>query len=117
MKNLVVIVLALIATTGSLFAQEQTAEENASKTLEMWTKVLTLDDTQQSSSHALLIDFNKSAEVVQTDESLSEEEKGEKIESLTAELDGKVIEVLTEDQKVIYQEQIVGKRQKMIKLK
>ena len=82
MKNLVVIVLALIATTGSLFAQEQTAEENASKTLEMWTQVLTLDDPQQSSIHALLIDFNKSAEVIQTDENLSEEEKGEKIESL-----------------------------------
>lgn len=106
MKKLISTRIGFFLALSLTFAQQGTAEETAAKaTIELVQK-LNLNDEQKTAVSSILLDQAKAEETVLKDSTSTAAAKGEILNKLQAEVDSKVSQLLTEDQKNIYQKLI-----------
>ncbi|MDF2479023.1 MAG: hypothetical protein K0S24_4506 [Sphingobacterium sp.] len=106
MKKLISTGIGFFLALSLTFAQQGTAEETAAKATTELVQKLNLNDEQKTAVSSILLDQAKAEETVLKDSTATAAAKGEILNKLQAEVDSKVSQLLTEDQKNIYQKLI-----------
>ncbi|MDM1296060.1 hypothetical protein HX021_17360 [Sphingobacterium sp. N143] len=114
MKKLILTTIGYCLVLNLTFAQQATPEEIAIKATTELVQKLNLNDDQKAAVSSILLDQAKAEEEVLNDSSSSSEAKTESLNKLQTEIDGKVSQLLTEDQKSIYQKLIAERPSKAI---
>ncbi|MDF2518913.1 MAG: hypothetical protein K0R59_4209 [Sphingobacterium sp.] len=96
------------------FAQQVTPEETAAKATTELIQKLNLNDEQKTAVSSILLDQAKAEETILKDSSSTAAAKGETLNKLQTEVDTKVSQLLTEDQKTIYQKVIAERPAKAV---
>lgn len=109
MKKLVLMGMSLLFMVGISFGQEQSVQEKAQEKVATLTEKLSLTEDQQAAVHEAVLELITAKEALKADTTLSEDVKAEQIKSFHQTADAKIVEVLTEEQKPLY-EQIVQER-------
>lgn len=102
MKKLFLAVSAVLFSLTLTFAQEVNPEEKAKATVTEWTETLQLTPEQQTQIYTIVLEHKKSKLALKSDTTVAEDAKATQIEALTADLDKKVSEILTDEQKPLY---------------
>jgi len=102
MKKLFLAVSAVLFSLTLTFAQDVNPEEKAKQTVTEWTTQLNLTEEQQATVYNIVLEHKKAKFALKADTTQAEEAKATQIEALNADLDKKVSEVLTDDQKPLY---------------
>ena len=102
MKKLFLAVSAVLFSLTLTFAQDVKPEEKAKQVVTEWTPILSLTEEQQVQVYNVVLEHKKAKLALEADTAQSEEAKGQQKEALTAELDKKVSELLTDEQKPLY---------------
>lgn len=112
MKKAVLMGISILFMFGIAFGQEKSAEQKVQDKVTMLSEKLQLNEEQQTSVRTILIDTHQAKVALKADESLSEESRNGQIKALHQSAQTKILEVLNEDQKVIYQE-MINKKEKI----
>jgi len=108
MKKLILTGIGFFLALSLTFAQQGTPEETAAKATTELVQKLNLNDEQKTVS-TILLDQAKTEQTITKDSSSSAEVKNEALNKLQSEVDTKVSQLLTEDQKALYQK-IIAER-------
>jgi len=114
MKKLILTGIGLCLALSLTFAQQATPEETAAKATTELVQNLTLFDEQKTAVSSILLDQEKAEETILKDSTSTVAAKGENLNKLQTEVDSKVSQLLTEDQKTIYQKVIAERPAKAI---
>lgn len=110
MKKLILGAVALLFAVQVSFAQSE-AEAKAQEKTREWTEKLALTAEQQGAVSSILVDHINAKKAIKDDASLDEATKTTRKAELEANLDARVHEVLSDEQKVQYTQYINEKRQ------
>lgn len=103
MKKLFLAVSAVLFSLTLTFAQEVNPEEKAKQTVTEWTSQLNLTQEQQTQIYDVVLEAKKAKLAIKADTAQTDEaKKAEQIAAITADLDSKVVGLLTEEQKPLY---------------
>ncbi|MFD1164120.1 hypothetical protein ACFQ2C_00725 [Sphingobacterium daejeonense] len=102
MKKLFLAVSAVLFSLSLTFAQEVNPEEKAKATVTEWTEKLQLTPEQQTAIYTVVLEHKKSKHALKSDTTVAAEAQVQQIEALNADLDKKVSEILTDEQKPLY---------------
>lgn len=114
MKKLILTGMGLCLALSLTFAQQATPEETAAKATTELVQKLNLNDEQKTAISSILLDQAKAEETILKDSTSTTAAKGETLNKLQTEVDGKVSQLLTEDQKTIYQKVIAERPAKAV---
>ena len=114
MKKLILTGIGLCLALSLTFAQQVTPEETAAKATTELVQKLNLNDEQKTAVSSILLDQAKAEETILKDSSSTAAAKGETLNKLQTEVDSKVSQLLTEDQKTIYQKVIAERPAKAV---
>jgi len=114
MKKLILTGIGLCLALSLTFAQQATPEETAAKATTELVQKLNLNDEQKTAVSSILLDQAKAEEMILKDSSSTAAAKGETLNKLQTEVDSKVSQLLTEDQKTIYQKVIAERPAKVV---
>lgn len=114
MKKLILTGMGLCLALSLTFAQQVTPEETAAKATTELVQKLNLNDEQKTAISSILLDQAKAEETILKDSTSTTAAKGEPLNKLQTEVDGKVSQLLTEDQKTIYQKVIAERPAKAV---
>lgn len=114
MKKLILTGIGLCLALNLTFAQQATPEETAAKATTELVQKLNLNDEQKTAVSSILLDQAKAEETILKDSSSTAATKGETLNKLQTEVDSKVSQLLTEDQKTIYQKVIAERPAKAV---
>lgn len=114
MKKLILTGMGLCLALSLTFAQQVTPEETAAKATTELVQKLNLNDEQKTAISSILLDQAKAEETILKDSASTTAAKGETLNKLQTEVDGKVSQLLTEDQKTIYQKVIAERPAKAV---
>ncbi|WP_282638146.1 hypothetical protein [Sphingobacterium thalpophilum] len=106
MKKIILTGIGLCLSLALAFAQQRTPEETAAKATTELVQKLNLNDEQKTAVSTILLDQAKTEDTILKDNSATSEAKSEALSKLQTEVDTKVNQLLTEDQKNIYQKVI-----------
>ncbi|MDR3011311.1 MAG: hypothetical protein LBV59_25545 [Sphingobacterium sp.] len=106
MKKLILTGIGLCLALSLTFAQQATPEETAAKATTELVQKLNLNDEQKTAVSTILLDQAKAEQSIAKDSGSSTQAKGEALNKLQNEVDTKVNQLLTEDQKSLYQKMI-----------
>ncbi|WP_286844820.1 MULTISPECIES: hypothetical protein [Sphingobacterium] len=109
MKKLILTGIGFFLALSLTFAQQGTPEETAAKATTELVQKLNLNDEQKTAVSTILLDQAKTEQTITKDSSSSAEVKNEALNKLQSEVDTKVSQLLTEDQKALYQK-IIAER-------
>jgi LysM repeat protein len=109
MKKLILTGIGFFLALSLTFAQQGTPEETAAKATTELVQKLNLSDEQRTAVSTILLDQAKTEQTITKDSSTSTQVKTESLNKLQSEVDTKVNQLLTEDQKSIYQK-IIAER-------
>ncbi|QQT27581.1 hypothetical protein [Sphingobacterium spiritivorum] len=112
MKKLILTGIGFFLALGLTFAQAQqpqSPEDNAKQVVTVLTQQLTLTEEQQPTVYNATLEYAKAEQALLADNTASKEAKAEQITKLQAQTDAKIIEVLTDEQKPLF-EKIVAER-------
>ncbi|WP_313531882.1 hypothetical protein [Sphingobacterium multivorum] len=109
MKKLILTGIGFFLALSLTFAQQGTPEETAAKATTELVQKLNLNDEQKTAVSTILLDQVKTEQTITKDSSSSAEVKNEALNKLQSEVDTKVSQLLTEDQKALYQK-IIAER-------
>ena len=109
MKKLFLTGIGFFLALSLTFAQQGTPEETAAKATTELVQKLNLNDEQKTAVSTILLDQAKTEQTITKDSSSSAEVKNEALNKLQSEVDTKVSQLLTEDQKALYQK-IIAER-------
>ncbi|ERJ60088.1 hypothetical protein [Sphingobacterium paucimobilis] len=117
MKKIILTGLSFLFAVTMLFAQEINPENKAKETVTELTEKLTLTDDQQAAVYDIVLEKVQAKIAVKSDTTLSEDVVKQQIEALTATANGKINDLLTEDQKPIFiqylEEKMANKEEKI----
>lgn len=114
MKKLILTGMGLCLALSLTFAQQVTPEETAAKATTELVQKLNLNDEQKTAISSILLDQAKAEETILKDSTSTTAAKVEILNKLQTEVDGKVSQLLTEDQKTIYQKVIAERPAKAV---
>jgi len=114
MKKLILTGIGFCLALSLTFAQQGTPEETATKATTELVQKLNLNDEQKTAVSTILLDQAKAEQAIAKDSSSSTEVKSEALSKLQTEVDTKVSQILTEDQKSLYQKIIATRPAKSI---
>lgn len=114
MKKLILTGIGFCLALSLTFAQQMTPEENAAKATTELVQKLNLNDEQKTAVSSILLDQAKAEETISKDSTSSMEAKSENLNKLQKEVDTKISQLLTEDQKTIYQKVIAERPAKAV---
>ncbi len=118
MKKLFLAVTAVLFSLTLTFAQEVNPEEKAKATVTEWTQQLNLTDDQQAQIYNIVLEHKKAKFALKADTTAAEDAKATQFEALNSDLDKKVSEILTEEQKPLYAKIVEARSaKKSVKLK
>ena len=106
MKRIILTGIGFCLALSLTFAQQTTPQEAAARETTELAQKLNLSDDQKTAVSTILLDQAKAEETIARDNSSSSEVKNEALTKLQTEVDTKVNQLLTEDQKNIYQKVI-----------
>lgn len=106
MKKLILTGIGVCLALSLTFAQQATPEETAAKATTELVQKLNLNDEQKTAVSTILLDQAKAEQSIAKDSGSSAQAKGEALNKLQNEVDTKVNQLLTEDQKSLYQKMI-----------
>lgn len=104
MKKAILMGISLLFMLGITIGQEKDTEQKLQEKVTMLTEKLQLNEEQQASIHTILKEAHQAKTSLKADQSLSEDIRNEQIRAIQTSAQNKILEVLTEDQKVIFQE-------------
>ncbi len=102
MKKLFLAVSAVLFSLTLTFAQDINPEEKAKATVTEWTTQLNLTEEQQVQVYNLVLEHKKAKLAIKADTAQTDDAKKQQIQKLTTDLDTKVVELLTDEQKPLY---------------
>ena len=114
MKKLFLAGIGFFLAMSLTFAQQTTPEENATKVVTELVTKLTLNDEQKTAVSTILLDQAKAEHTIVKDSASSAQAKSESLNKLQNEVDTKVNQLLTEDQKSLYQKMIAERPAKSV---
>ena len=114
MKKLILTGIGMCLALSLTFAQQVTPEETAAKATTELVQKLNLNDEQKTAISSILLDQAKAEETILKDSTSTAAAKGETLNKIQTEVDGKVSQLLTEDQKNIYQKVIAERPAKSV---
>ncbi|WP_433901833.1 hypothetical protein [Sphingobacterium puteale] len=114
MKKLILTGMGLCLALSLTFAQQVTPEETVAKATTELVQKLNLNDEQKTAISSILLDQAKAEETILKDSTSTTAAKVEILNKLQTEVDGKVSQLLTEDQKTIYQKVIAERPAKAV---
>lgn len=114
MKKQILTGMGLCLALSLTFAQQVTPEETAAKATTELVQKLNLNDEQKTAISSILLDQAKAEETILKDSTSTTAAKVEILNKLQTEVDGKVSQLLTEDQKTIYQKVIAERPAKAV---
>lgn len=95
-------------------AQQRSPEEIAARTTAELVQKLNLNDEQKTAVSNIILDHSKSEYAILEDSTASESSKAETVSKLQSSTDAKVSELLTDDQKAIFQSSVATRPAKSI---
>ncbi len=117
MKKLFLAVSAVLFSLTLTFAQDVNPEEKAKQTVTEWTSTLKLTEEQQAQVYNIVLEHKKAKLAIKADTAQAEDAKQTQIAALTADMDKKVSELLSDEQKPLYakivEERAAKKSEKM----
>lgn len=102
MKKLFLAVSAVLFSLTLTFAQEVNPEEKAKATVTEWTQQLNLTEDQQAQIYNVVLEHKKAKLALKADTTAAADAKATQIEALNSDLDKKVSDLLTDEQKPLY---------------
>ncbi|WP_333866722.1 hypothetical protein [Sphingobacterium sp.] len=114
MKKLILTGVGLCLALSLTFAQQVTPEETAAKATTELVQKLNLNDEQKTAVSTILLDQAKAEQTIVKDNASSTQAKSEALNKLQNEVDTKVNQLLTEDQKSLYQKMIAERPAKSV---
>ncbi|MGM1430509.1 hypothetical protein [Sphingobacterium lactis] len=102
MKKLFLAVTAVLFSLSLTFAQEVNPEEKAKATVTEWTSQLNLTEDQQTQIYNVVLEHKKAKLALKADTTVADDAKATQIDALSADLDKKVSDLLTDEQKPLY---------------
>ncbi|MDR0261718.1 MAG: hypothetical protein LBJ04_00690 [Sphingobacterium sp.] len=114
MKKLILTGVGLCLALSLTFAQQVTPEETAAKATTELVQKLNLNDEQKTAVSTILLDQAKAEQTIVKDSASSTQAKSEALNKLQNEADTKVNQLLTEDQKSLYQKMIAERPAKSV---
>jgi hypothetical protein len=114
MKKLILTGIGLCLALSLTFAQQATPEETAAKATTELVQKLNLNDEQKTAVSTILLDQAKAEHTIVKDSVSSTQAKTESLNKLQNEVDTKVNQLLTEDQKSFYQKMIAERPAKSV---
>lgn len=106
MKKLFLTGIGFFLAMSLTFAQQSTPEENATKVVTELVTKLVLNDEQKTAVATIVLDQEKSVAALIQDSTTTADVKKENITKLQGESDGKIVQLLTEEQKVAFQKYV-----------
>jgi len=114
MKKLILTGIGMCLALSLTFAQQVTPEETAAKATTELVQKLNLNDEQKTAISSILLDQAKAEETILKDSTSTAVAKGENLNKLQTEVDGKVSQLLKEDKKKIYKKVIAERPAKSV---
>ena len=102
MKKLILTGLSFLFAVTMLFAQEINPENKAKETVTELTEKLTLTEDQQTAVYNIVLEKVNAKIAVKADTTLSAEVVKEQIQALKATANGKINDLLTDEQKALF---------------
>ena len=102
MKKLILTGLSFLFAVTMLFAQEINPENKAKETVTELTEKLTLTEDQQTAVYNIVLEKVNAKIAVKADTTLSAEVVKEQIQALKATANGKINDLLTDEQKTLF---------------
>ena len=102
MKKLILTGLSFLFAITMLFAQEINPENKAKETVTELTEKLTLTDDQQTAVYNIVLEKVNAKIAIKSDTTLSADVVKEQIQALTATANGKINDLLTDEQKPLF---------------
>lgn len=106
MKKLFLTGISLLFAATITFAQEINPESKAKEVTTVLTEKLSLTEEQQQSIYKLILDKTKLKYSLKADTQLNVEEKAKQLEQVKVTFNAKVNEILTDEQKPIFDQYI-----------
>lgn len=114
MKKLILTGIGFCLTLSLMFAQQGSPEDAAAKATTELVQKLHLNDEQKTAVSTILLDQVKAEQTIVKDSGSSAQTKSEALHKLQTEVDTKVSQLLTEDQKSLYQKIITERPAKAV---
>lgn len=114
MKKLILTGIGFCLTLSLTFAQQVSPEDAAAKATTELVQKLHLNDEQKTAVSTILLDQVKAEQTIVKDTGSSAQAKSEALNKLQTEVDTKVSQLLTEDQKSLYQKVITERPAKAV---
>ncbi|MBB1645341.1 hypothetical protein [Sphingobacterium sp. UME9] len=114
MKKLILTGIGFCLTLSLTFAQQHSPEDAAAKATTELVQKLHLNDEQKTVVSTILLDQVKAEQTIVKDSGSSAQTKSEALHKLQTEVDTKVSQLLTEDQKSLYQKIITERPAKAV---
>lgn len=102
MKKIILTGLSFLFAVTMLFAQEINPENKAKETVTELTEKLTLTEDQQTAVYNIVLEKVNAKIAVKADTTLSAEVVKEQIQALKATANGKINDLLTDEQKTLF---------------
>ena len=102
MKKLILTGLSFLFAITLTFAQDANQDTKAKEKVAELTQVLTLDETQQTAIHAIVLEKLNAKAALKADTTLSAEDSKKQWEAIEANAHQKINEQLTDEQKVAF---------------
>lgn len=102
MKKIILTGLSFLFAVTMLFAQEINPENKAKETVTELTEKLTLTEDQQTAVYNIVLEKVNAKIAVKSDTTLSAEVVKEQIQALKATANGKINDLLTDEQKTLF---------------
>ncbi|MGB3106994.1 hypothetical protein [Sphingobacterium siyangense] len=114
MKKLILTGIGFCLTLSLMFAQQVSPEDVAAKATTELVQKLHLNDEQKTAVSTILLDQVKAEQTIVKDSGSSAQAKSDALHKLQTEVDTKVNQLLTEDQKSLYQKVITERPAKAV---
>ncbi|WP_333866720.1 hypothetical protein [Sphingobacterium sp.] len=106
MKKLFLAGIGFFLAMSLTFAQQTTPEENATKVVTELVTKLTLNDDQKTAVSTIVLDEEKAISAIIQDSTATADAKKESIAKVQGASDNKIVQLLTDEQKVAYQKYV-----------
>lgn len=106
MKKLFLAGIGFFLAMSLTFAQQTTPEENATKVVTELVTKLTLNDEQKTAVSTIVLDQEKAIAAIIQDSTATADAKKESIGKIQGASDNKILQLLTDEQKVFYQKYV-----------